>query len=533
MIVYKWFCCFVILLVISITPVSAIETANAMDMTRSKTTEKTLDTFNNDMDHLQTVLDNAKIHMDRIKEDQDYIGNNWYKFWKWGKVSSSIDDINDQLEEMKTSVDDLETSSKSISSDLDALKTINSSLNSSSNDESYDGDGYSSAESIALLLKAKNISVEISNPTNFKEGDIVQYHDEGKYYRYLQYNGIDNKTNYVKLQNRNRNIMVSQEKFNQTATLKISSTDNKQLLTPVYQVLDFQLKTLDKNYNETLNSSQNLDKNLSQISELIVYLLAGGGIGFVVLALISALTSWKVLYIYTISALSFIEMMSICGLVLSVIKDKTDKSLHDLYEEKTDLYECIHGDPHSYPVAEDYNLTTPVNKALSGQIECREYDYVFDHFVEYSMIKAPEHGSLNLSEHGLYTYTPDAYFTGTDSFKYRVNDGLVDSNIAEVHINITKNSTHMTIWKADITTDLDLVATLTDDNGLPIANKTVQFICNGTNLGNATTNKDGRAFLTMDYLPIYSQLSFLAVFLEDSMYTGSNASTDSENLTVS
>lgn len=516
---------------VSITPASAVETANAMNMNQSNNLDATLGSFNDDMDHLRTISDTVKNHMDRIKDDQDYIESNWYKFWKWGTVSSSIDDINDQLSQMKNSADDLESTSKRISYDLDALESINSSLNNSNN-QSYNGDAYSRAQSIALLLKAKNISVEISNPTNFKEGDIVQYKDEGKYYRYLKYYGIDKKTNYVKLEDRNRNIFVSQDKFNQTATLKISSSNNKELLTPVNQVLDFQLKSLNENYNEKLNTSKKLDDQLSDISYVLRALLVGGGIGFVIFVVISALSNWNVLAVYTVATLAVIVMMSTCGIVLTVIKDKTDASIHDIYEEKTNLYECIHGDPHSYPVAEDYNLTTSINKAISGQIECTEYDFVFDHFVEYSKVKNPEHGSLNLTEHGQYIYTPDANFTGTDSFKYRVNDGLVDSNIAEVHVNITKNSTHMTIFNNTYNNELTVMATLMDDNNHGIPNKTVQFMFNGTEIGTATTNEDGRALITINFLPVYAQLGINTLFKGDTVYSESNATTLMQELEI-
>jgi len=46
----------------------------------------------------------------------------------------------------------------------------------------------------------------------------------------------------------------------------------------------------------------------------------------------------------------------------------------------------------------------------------------------------PSHGTLNLNADGSFTYTPEAGFHGIDSFTYRANDGLVDSNEATVTI---------------------------------------------------------------------------------------------------
>jgi hypothetical protein len=36
-----------------------------------------------------------------------------------------------------------------------------------------------------------------------------------------------------------------------------------------------------------------------------------------------------------------------------------------------------------------------------------------------------------------FVYTPNAGYTGTDSFTYRVNDGKVDSAIATVTLNVS------------------------------------------------------------------------------------------------
>lgn len=45
-------------------------------------------------------------------------------------------------------------------------------------------------------------------------------------------------------------------------------------------------------------------------------------------------------------------------------------------------------------------------------------------------------GTLQLFTDGSFTYTPDAGFSGTDSFTYKANNGTTDSNAATVQINI-------------------------------------------------------------------------------------------------
>lgn len=48
----------------------------------------------------------------------------------------------------------------------------------------------------------------------------------------------------------------------------------------------------------------------------------------------------------------------------------------------------------------------------------------------------PINGDLSLLANGAFVYTPTAAFTGTDSFTYYANDGVDDSNIATVSLNV-------------------------------------------------------------------------------------------------
>jgi Ca2+-binding RTX toxin-like protein len=53
------------------------------------------------------------------------------------------------------------------------------------------------------------------------------------------------------------------------------------------------------------------------------------------------------------------------------------------------------------------------------------------------LVSAPSHGTTMLNADGSFTYTPDQDFSGLDSFSYRANDGLANSNIATVQIAVT------------------------------------------------------------------------------------------------
>jgi len=47
------------------------------------------------------------------------------------------------------------------------------------------------------------------------------------------------------------------------------------------------------------------------------------------------------------------------------------------------------------------------------------------------------HGTLALNSNGSFSYSPDPNFNGVDGFTYKVSDGILDSNVAAVVINVT------------------------------------------------------------------------------------------------
>ncbi|MGI8978866.1 MAG: Ig-like domain-containing protein [Pirellulaceae bacterium] len=54
-----------------------------------------------------------------------------------------------------------------------------------------------------------------------------------------------------------------------------------------------------------------------------------------------------------------------------------------------------------------------------------------------TLLWGPSHGSLTLNSDGSFSYAADAGFTGIDSFKYQLNDGLANSNVATVTLQVS------------------------------------------------------------------------------------------------
>lgn len=62
-------------------------------------------------------------------------------------------------------------------------------------------------------------------------------------------------------------------------------------------------------------------------------------------------------------------------------------------------------------------------------------------------------GTLTLSTDGSFTYLPNTGFTGIDTFTYKANDGVADSNIATVTINVIGGNPPELIAPSDVVTE--------------------------------------------------------------------------------
>ncbi|WP_193378527.1 Ig-like domain-containing protein, partial [Singulisphaera acidiphila] len=55
----------------------------------------------------------------------------------------------------------------------------------------------------------------------------------------------------------------------------------------------------------------------------------------------------------------------------------------------------------------------------------------------YSLVANASHGYATVGPDSYFAYTPYPGYVGTDSFTYVANDGLANSNVATVTINVT------------------------------------------------------------------------------------------------
>lgn len=85
------------------------------------------------------------------------------------------------------------------------------------------------------------------------------------------------------------------------------------------------------------------------------------------------------------------------------------------------------------PVANNQGVTTPEDVAKPITLVGTDVDAGT---LTYTIVVPPSKGTLTGTQPNL-TYTPDLNYYGPDSFTFKVNDGIVDSNIATVTITVT------------------------------------------------------------------------------------------------
>ncbi len=87
------------------------------------------------------------------------------------------------------------------------------------------------------------------------------------------------------------------------------------------------------------------------------------------------------------------------------------------------------------PVARNGSVQAPVGVATRGRLRASDRD---GDALTYRLVRNGKKGIATLvnTANGAYTYTPAATTTGTDTFTFRVSDGLASSNLATVTVTI-------------------------------------------------------------------------------------------------
>ena len=85
------------------------------------------------------------------------------------------------------------------------------------------------------------------------------------------------------------------------------------------------------------------------------------------------------------------------------------------------------------PTAADGSVSGAEDQPISGQVQAGDID---SSGLAYAVATGPQHGSVVLNADGSFVYTPNADYSGPDSFTFKANDGQLDSNIATVSLTV-------------------------------------------------------------------------------------------------
>jgi autotransporter-associated beta strand protein len=86
------------------------------------------------------------------------------------------------------------------------------------------------------------------------------------------------------------------------------------------------------------------------------------------------------------------------------------------------------------PVAQDGSATASVGETIHGHLAATDN---LSTALSYSLVAQAAHGTVTLQNDGSFVYKSDPLFSGTDSFSFKANDGVLDSAVARMEFNIT------------------------------------------------------------------------------------------------
>ncbi|MCL6434297.1 MAG: tandem-95 repeat protein [Leptolyngbyaceae cyanobacterium HOT.MB2.61] len=150
------------------------------------------------------------------------------------------------------------------------------------------------------------------------------------------------------------------------------------------------------------------------------------------------------------------------------------------------------------------------------------------------LVSLPAQGSLSLSPTGSFMYTPNPGFTGIDTFTYRASDGIANSNLATVTINVTvpantppTASPDIFLLNEDTTRTGNVLSNDTDvEDGRPAI---AQLITGPTQAATFTLNADGSFNYTPN--PNFNGTDTFTYIARDSAGATSNTATVTLSIT--
>ena len=142
--------------------------------------------------------------------------------------------------------------------------------------------------------------------------------------------------------------------------------------------------------------------------------------------------------------------------------------------------------------ANDINSYTAVNATKNIVLNATNVD---NDELTYSIVDNPTNGSASISGN-IATYAPNLNWNGTDSFTYKVNDGITDSNMATVTIIVNDNGTVPVANDISIATDEDIAIQFSLDASDVDNDSLVYSLDTGPSNGSVVINDSASGLVT-------------------------------------
>lgn len=173
------------------------------------------------------------------------------------------------------------------------------------------------------------------------------------------------------------------------------------------------------------------------------------------------------------------------------------------------------------PIANPTSISVAADTLFAGGLTATDIDNDILTFSLGTTVAA--HGTVALNPNGSFTYTPNAGYTGTDSFSFKVNDGTVNSAEATVSVQVGAVVNHPPIatpTSISVTTNTTFNGTLqgTDEDG-----NTLSFLAGTTAAAHGTVNINANGTFTYTPETGYSGPDSFTFRVNDGIVTSANA----------
>jgi VCBS repeat-containing protein len=140
------------------------------------------------------------------------------------------------------------------------------------------------------------------------------------------------------------------------------------------------------------------------------------------------------------------------------------------------------------PTANDMKINTQANTAYTGKLSTNNAK-------SFTITTQTKNGKIVILTNGKFKYTPNKNFVGTDTFKYKANNGKTSSRIATVTINVKNNAPTANDMKINThgNTAYTLNLNITDQNNDKLSSEILTLPVHG----DLTLNSNG----TYNYTP--------------------------------